>query len=169
MTRQDLINQWIAYTIALLIVAGAERLVFSHFPLWGIVPVLIPTALVACATLEGPKSGAGFGIAVGALMTACNGGGGWRMIACSAAGMAAGLITRYLLRQDLVGHLLCCFLTLLLRMLWCVGVRALQGVAELPVLLKVGLPELFWSMVFSLPVYYLFRFICRHWGRIYYQ
>ena len=169
MTRRDHIIQWIAYTLALLAVIAVERLIFSRFPIYGILPVLIPTALVACATLEGPKAGAGFGIAVGALMSAFAGGGSWRMVTCCAAGFIAGLITRYLLRQDLVGHLLCCFLTLALRMAWCVGTRLLAGVADLSTLLAVGLPELLLSMAFSWPVYFLFRFVCRHWGRIYYQ
>lgn len=168
MTRRDHIIQWIAYTLALLLVAGVERLIFSRFPLFGVLPVLIPSALVACAAMEGPKAGAGFGIAVGALVSVFAGGGVWRIVVCSAAGMGAGLITRYLWRQDFVGHLLCCTLALLLRLVWCVGVRAVMDVAPLATLLSVALPELLWSLALTGPVYLLFRFVCKHWGRLYY-
>lgn len=169
MTRRDHVIQWTAYGIALLLVALAEHLVFSRTQLFGVMPVLLPSALVACATLEGPRSGAGFGIAVGVLMSIFAMGGFWRMAVCSAAGLAAGLITRYVLRQDFVGHFLCCFFALFLRMIWCIGTRLISGAAGLPALLLVGFPELLWSMIFTVPVYLLFLFICRHWGRIYHQ
>ena len=167
MTQRDHMVQWAAYTAALLLTAGLERLVLTRLPLMGILPVLLPLALTACAALEGPRAGAGFGIAVGVLMSA--GGGGLALIPlCSAAGMAVGLMTRYVLRQDFVGHLLCCVLVLLVRMAWCVGARLSAGVADAPTLLAVGVPELLWSLVFSGPIYLLFRFVCRRWGRLYY-
>ena len=167
MTQRDHMIQWLAYGAALLLTAGLERLVLTRLPLLGILPVLLPLALTACATLEGPRAGAGFGIAVGLLMAA--GGGGIALIPlCSAAGMAIGLMTRYVLRQDFVGHLLCCVLVLLIRMVWCVGTRLAAGVADAPTLLAVGVPELLWSLVFSGPIYLLFRFVCRRWGRLYY-
>lgn len=169
MTRRDHVIQWLAYAVALLLTAGLEGLVLSRLPFFGVIPVLLPLALTACATLEGPRAGAGFGIAVGALMSVAAGGGPWRIVVCSAAGLGVGLVTRYVLRQDFVGHLLCSLLVLLGRMAWCVGTRAAAGAAGLPVLLGVGVPELLWSMVFSGPVYLLFRFICRRWGRIYYN
>ena len=169
MTRRDYIHQWMAYAIALLVVMGLERLILNRFPVYGVIPVLLPLALVACAVFEGPKAGAGFGIAVGVMMAIGAGGGYWRVLVCSAAGLAVGLLTRYVLRHDFVGHVLCCFFVLLLRMAWCVGIRALNGTAELTVLLQVGVPELLWSMVFTVPVYLIFRFVCRHWGKLYFQ
>lgn len=160
--------QWTAYGVALLAVMGVERLILNRFPVFGVIPVLLPLALVACTVFEGPKAGAGFGIAVGVLMAA-GVGGYWRVILCSAAGLAVGLLIRYVLRHDFVGHLLCCFLLLLLRMVWCVGVRMIQGTAEFTVLFRVGISELLWSMVFAVPIYLLFRFVCCHWGRLYFQ
>lgn len=168
MTQRDHMIQWLAYGAALLLTAGLERLVLTRLPLLGILPVLLPLALTACATLEGPRAGAGFGIAVGLLLSAETGGSPALIILCSAAGLAIGLMTRYVLRQDFVGHLLCCILVLLVRMLWCVGTRLLAGVAGLDTLLAVGIPELLWSLAFSGPIYLMFRFVCRRWGRIYY-
>lgn len=168
MTRWNRVTQWLAYTTALLITLFFERLVLSRLPLLEVFPVLLPIALVAYATLEGPRAGAGFGIMVGVLMTVSAGGGFWRVAVCSAAGLGAGLMTRYTLRQDLVGHLLCCLMVLLGRMLWCVGVCLLLGVVDWIILLKIGGLELLWSMIFAWPIYLMFRFVCLRWGWMYY-
>lgn len=169
MTRRDDILRWTAYGLALLLVMGAERLILNRIPVYGAIPVLLPLALVACAVLEGAKAGAAYGIAVGVLMTVGAGGGHWRVIVCSAAGLGAGLLARYVIRHDFVGHLLCCLAVLLLRLAWCVGVRLLDGAATAEVLLSVAIPELLWSMVLSVPVYFLYRFVCRRWGAQYFQ
>lgn len=169
MTQRDKIIQWTAYAAALVFVSGAERLVLSHFPVLGVVPVLLPLALCACAALEGPQAGAGFGIAVGIFMTAAAGGGFWRLAVCSAAGFLCGLITRYGLPQAFIGHLVCSSLVMAVRMVWCVVSRLVSGSAGLSVLLRVAVPEFLWSMVFSIPIYLLFRFVCEHWGSLYHS
>ena len=168
MTRRDYILQWTAYGIALLVVTGMERLVFNRIPVYGVIPVLLPAALVACSVLESAKSGAAYGIAVGVMMSVGAGGGYWRIVVCAAAGLCCGLLARYVIRHDFVGHLLCCLLLLALRMAWCIGIRLLTEVASFEVLINVALPELVWSMVLSVPIYFIYRFICRHWGRQYF-
>ena len=169
MTRRDHIIQWLSYTIALLLVLGLERLVLSRFTVWDVIPVLLPIALAACSTLEGPKFGAAFGILVGILMSVSAGGGFWRIVICSAAGLLCGLITRYGLPQSFTGHLACSTLVMFLRMIWCVGTRLINGTANFSLLLRIGFPEFLWSLVFTFPIYLLFLFVCRHWGRIYFE
>ena len=169
MTQRDRIVQWTAYGIALLLVMAAERLFLNRLPVYGVTPVLLPLALSACAALEGPQSGAGFGIAVGTLMSAAAGGGFWRLAVCSAAAFLCGLIVRYVLPLPFASHLLCSTVLLAVRMAWCVVIHLMAGVAEPAVLLQVALPEFLWSLVFAGPVYLLFRFVCTHWGSIYYN
>ena len=169
MTQRDRISQWVAYCAALLLVMGAQQLVLSQFPVLGVVPVLLPLALAACAALEGPQAGAGFGIAVGILMSVAAGGGFWRLAVCSAAGFLCGLLVRYALPHPFAAHLVCSLALLGIRMAWCVLSRLVTGSAALSVLLRVALPEFGWSLVFAGPVYLLFRFVCVHWGRIYYN
>jgi len=169
MTRRDQIIQWAAYTVALLLVLALEQLALSRIPVFGVIPVLLPIALTACSTMEGPKFGSAFGILVGVLMSVAAGGGFWRIVICSAAGFLCGLITRYGLPQNFGGHLVCSTLIMFLRMIWCVGIRFFKGTAGFSLLLRVGLSEFLWSLVFSLPIYLLFLFVCRHWGRIYFE
>jgi len=169
MTRRDHIIQWLAYTATLLLVSGFERLILSRFTVWGVIPVLLPIALAACATMEGPRFGSAFGILAGILMAAAAGGGFWRIIFCSAAGFLCGVITRYGLPQNFGGCLACSTLVMVLRMIWCVGVHFFSGTSDLLLLLRVGFPEFLWSLFFSLPIYLLFLFVCKHWGRIYFE
>ena len=47
--------------------------------------------------------------------------------------------------------------------------RLATHTAPLDVLLRVALPELAWSLAFTLPVYWLARFCCVNYGRIYHE
>lgn len=168
MTVYDRILRWVIYGAALLLLFGAEQLVFSRLPIFGVIPVLLPLALAAAATLEESRFGAAFGMVTGMLLTV-SGNGFWVIPLCSAAGFGLGLLTRYALRQDFVGHLFGCTILLAIRTAWCVGSRLVTGAAGLPVLLRVALPEFCYSLALAWPVWLLFRFLCKHWGRIYYQ
>lgn len=168
MTRQDLIKKWFSYGVVLVLTALLQSLVLTRLRLWGVIPMLLPLALVALATLEGPVAGAGFGIAVGVFSMYVDSGSAWVVVLSCLGGLAVGLIARYVLRQDFVGHFICSAGVLALRLAWCVLPRWAEGVAELPVLLSVGVPELLWSMAFTPVIYLMFRFVYRRWGSAYY-
>ena len=89
--------------------------------------------------------------------------------ALAAIGWASGLAAQYLLRRDVWGHMICAVITLAGWELWEVGRRLLAHVAPLEVLLKVAAPELLWSLAFILPVYWVGRFCCVNYGRIYHE
>lgn len=168
MTRQDFIKKWLFYGLALAMTAGLQGLVFSRFRLMGTVPVLLPLALAALATLEGAASGAGFGVAVGVFSMYTDGSGPWIILAASLGGLVVGLVARYVLRQDFIGYIICAVGLYALRLAWCVVPRWLAEVAPLEVLLRVGVPEALWSLLFSPVIYLLFRFFYRRWGSAYY-
>ena len=52
---------------------------------------------------------------------------------------------------------------------WAVGSRLLARLAPAQTLLRVAGPELLCSLAFILPVYWLGRFCCVHYGRIYHE
>lgn len=52
---------------------------------------------------------------------------------------------------------------------WAVGSRLLARLAPAKTLLRVAGPELLCSLAFILPVYWLGRFCCVHYGRIYHE
>lgn len=167
MTRRDTIIKWTAYGLALILLAVVNYYVLGPLPI--ALPLLMPMAAVAAGTLEGAGFGAGFGIAAGAVMSGLGHGGPGCIAALSAIGWLAGLVTQYLLRRDVWGHLLCCAAAALIWELWAVGSRLLSRTAPLTVLGRVALPELGWTLALAIPVYWIFRFCCVHYGRIYHE
>lgn len=164
MTRRDIIIKWIAYGVALVVITIFNFSVLGRVPI--ALPLLLPMAAVAAGTLEGPKFGAGFGMAAGLVMSTI----GHRSVFCIAAlallGWLCGLLALYVLRRDLVGHILCAVSAMLL---WEIGQVAYLWATDFAapaLLLKTALGEFVWTLLFSLPVYWVFRFCCRHYGRI---
>ncbi len=162
MTRQDFLIKWGVYALALLPVWFCEVFLLNRFPLFGVAPMLLPLAAIAVAVLEGTVAGAGFGLGVGILCDAVyfNPDGAMTVGLCL-LGVGAGALSQYVVRQNLVGCLLCSLLALV-----CIdGVRILAnlltGAAALPVLLSLAGREIAWSMVFVLPVYALFLWVFR--------
>lgn len=165
MTRKDITLKWIAYGVALAVITILNFNILGALPIS--LPLLLPMAAVATGTLEGPRFGAGFGIAAGLVMATA----GHRGLVCvpllALLGWLCGLLTQYVLRRDLVGHILCAAGSMILWEAWQVGLRWATGVADPVLLLRVAVPELLWTLAFSFPVYWICRFCCVHYGRIY--
>ena len=166
-TRRDIIIKWIAYLVAAWLTAMVNYYALPSLPI--AVPLLLPVLAVAGGTLEGAPFGAVYGMVCGALMSGLSGRSGLCIASLSAFGWIAGLITQYALRRDVWGHLICSGAALVLWDGWEVGIRLLRGVAPTEVLLRVAEPELICSLIFILPVYWVGRFCCVHYGRIYHE
>ena len=162
MTTRDFCIKWGVYALALLPVWFLEAYVLNRFPVAGVIPMLLPLAAVAVGVLEGGVAGAGFGLLAGILADAISPGAGGAMTAGLALlGAGAGLLAQYVLRQNLLGCLLCSLAALCLIDLVRVGWRLMLGAAPLSALLGVAIPEILWSMVFVCPIYAIFRWVYR--------
>ena len=163
MTRGDLLFKWFWYAMALLPVWLAEDLVFSRFPILGVSPMLLPLAVTAVAVLEGSVGGAGFGLGAGLLWSASLTGGLPAVLGLSLAGALTGAAAQYGLKQSFPGCLVCSAALLgtidLLRVLR----RLAGGTAPLGPMLAVALPEILVSLLFTAPVYLLFRKV---WSKV---
>ena len=150
MTRQDFLIKWGVYALALVPVWFLELFVLNRFPLFGVAPMLLPLAAVCVAVLEGTTAGAGFGLFVGILCDAAyfNTDGAMTVGLCL-IGVGAGALAQYVLRQNLVGCLLCSFAALALIDGVRIAARLLAG------------REILWSLVFVVPVYALFLWVFR--------
>lgn len=159
MTRQDFFIKWGVYALALLPVWFCQAFVLNRLPL-GLTPVLLPLAAVAVAVLEGAVAGAGFGLGVGILCDAVYfGTDGAMTLGLCVAGMAAGALAQYLLRQNLVGCLLCSLLALAAMDGVRIAVRLLRGSRELGAMLSLAGREILLSLIFVFPVYALFLWV----------
>ena len=166
MTRRDLIYKWFVYCAGGLLpvwLVGAH--ILPRFPLFGVIPMLLPLTVAAVAVLEGGLAGAGFGLAVGLLWEVSTPGGlGLWVLGLSLAGLAIGVLTQYALSQSLPGCLLCSAGLLAL----IDSLRVFRGLithaAPLSALLGVAVPEFLLSMLWSPVVYALFRRIYQRVG-----
>lgn len=160
MTRRDLILKWLLYTLGLLPILALDLYVLPQFPIFGIIPTLLPVAAVTVAVLEGPTAGAGFGLFVGILSDALIPGvPGSMTFALAFLGLCAGAMARYRIRQNMLGCLICSFGALVLIGLVRILFHLLRGTAPLGVLVSVALPEIFWSLVFLPLIYGIFHWI----------
>ena len=161
MTTRDLVTKWTAYTLALLPVWLLDSFLFSRFTVWGVHPVLLPLAAVAVAVLEGGYAGAGFGLAVGVLWDAVTpGAAGAIILLLAIVGFAAGLLAKYVLRQDFLGCFICSAAALAVIDAGRVALRLLGGTtADVEAMLSVAGREILWTMCFVPFIYLLFRWV----------
>lgn len=168
MTRRDIILKWAAYSVALALVTVFNYCVLTFLPLKG-VPLMIPAMAVAVGILEGAVAGAGFGLAAGVVMAAAVHGSPLWVCGLAVLGWLCGLLAQYVLRRDVVGYLLACLVSCFFYTTLRGAVLVLEQGVEWQALLRVAVPEFLWTMVFSLAVYVVCRFCCRHFGRIYHE
>ena len=165
MTRRDQIHKWFFYALGLFPIWVLDAYILNRLPVFGIIPMLLPLAVVSVAVLEGAYAGTGFGLAVGLLWELSYPGGfGALVFGMALAGMAAGTVTQYALSQNFFSCLLCS-----------AGVLgALDGfqilralfiqLDTLDVLLQVAVPEVLLSLCWTPVVYWIFWRIFRRVG-----
>lgn len=165
MTRRDMIHKWSVYALGLLPVWLLDAYILPRFPLWGVIPMLLPSAVVAVAVLEGAYAGTCFGMSVGLLWELSYAGGfGGLVFAMALVGMVVGGLSQYALSQSLPGCMLCSAGVLLLLDGLRVGRGLLTQSAQLPQLLQVAVPECLLSLACTPLIYLLFRTIFNRVG-----
>nr|WP_207754528.1 rod shape-determining protein MreD [Pseudoflavonifractor phocaeensis] len=148
--------------MALLPVWFCQAFVLNRLPFLPLTPMLLPLAAVCVAVLEGAVAGAGFGLAVGVLCDAVYfGTDGAMTVGVCVVGMAAGALAQYLLRQNLLGCLLCSLLALAAMDGVRILTRLFWGDWELGAMLSLAGREILLSLIFVFPVYALFLWVYR--------
>ena len=162
MTTQDFLIKWGVYGLALLPVWFCECFLLNRIPFLPVTPMLLPLAAVCVAVLEGAVARAGFGMAAGILCDAVYfGTNGAMTLGICVAGMVAGALAQYLLRQNLLGCLLCSLLALMSIDIVRILTRLFWGNRELGAMLSLAGREILISLIFVFPVYALFLWVYR--------
>ena len=165
MTRRDQLHKWFFYALGLFLVWVLDAYVLNRLTLFGVIPMLLPLAVVSVAVLEGAYAGAGFGLAVGLLWELSYPGGfGGLVFGMTLAGMLLGAAAQYVLSQSFPSYVLCCAALLALLDLLRVLSALLNDAASLPVLLQTAGGECLLSLVWSPLVWLLFRAVFRRVG-----
>ena len=165
MTTRDQVHKWFFYALGLFLVWVLDAYVLNRITFFGVIPMLLPLAVVSVAVLEGAYAGAGFGLAVGLLWElAYPGGFGGLVFGMTLAGMVVGAASQYVLSQNFFSCLLCSAVVLgaldSLQVLWALFIQ----LDTLDVLLQVAMPEVLLSLCWTPLVYLLFRLIFNRVG-----
>ena len=165
MTTRDQVHKWFFYALGLFLVWVLDAYVLNRITFFGVIPMLLPLAVVSVAVLEGAYAGAGFGLAVGLLWElAYPGGFGGLVFGMTLAGMVVGAASQYVLSQNFFSCLLCSAVVLgaldSLQVLWALFIQ----LDTLDVLLQVAVPEVLLSLCWTPLVYLLFRLIYNRVG-----
>lgn len=167
MTRRDIILKWIAYLVALAVITIVNVNVLPRLPI--AIPLLLPVTAVAVGILEGPRFGAAFGMIVGLVMSSVGHKSLLLVPLLALIAWVCGLLTEHALRRDGVGHILSALCTMTLWEVYQVVSRTLTHVAAPNLLVRIAAGEWFWTLLLSLPIYWVCRFCCVHYGRIYHE
>lgn len=155
MRRSDVIK-WLIYALCGWIVWTAETLFLNRLPIFGVIPVLLPLAAVAVGLWEGDTAGAVYGLCLGVFADAVYPGlpGGMTLGLCL-MGWLTGAMSRYRVRQNLLGYLICAVTAMTVLEAARVLSAALSRLGPLPALLSRGGRELGCSLLYAVPVYLL--------------
>lgn len=160
MTQQDKRKKWLCYALGVVPVWWLESLLLCRFPLFGVVPVLLPLTAVAAGLWEGESGGAWFGLGVGIFADALYPGiPGGMTLGLALLGWLSGVFSQHGIGQTFPGYLLCSAISYLLLELCRVVSAALGGLGSWAGISWVACKEGLWSLCFTLPVYLLFRVI----------
>ena len=165
MTTRDQVHKWFFYALGLLPVWVLDAFVLNRLTFFGIIPLLLPLAVVSVAVLEGAYAGAGFGLAVGLLWELSYPGGfGGLVFGMTLAGMLTGVAAQYVLNQNFFSSLLCSGVVLSVLE----GLQLIRAMFihldTLDVLLQVAVPEVLLSLCWTPLVYLIFYLIHRRVG-----
>lgn len=166
MTKRNWMIKWSLYGVGLLFVLLMQIFITDRIIIFGVRPILIPLAVVIVAAFEGTVGGAGFGLYAGILSFAAFYEANIPLIIIyPVIGLLTGLIAEYIIQSNLVCSFLCSLGYLALFELWNIVVQLFGG-TSFPLLLRVAIPEMIYSILLFFLLYLLFRAIFRRVGGI---
>lgn len=160
MTTGNFYIKWGAYALAVIPIWFLDTALLGWISFAGAAPVVLPLCAIMVAVMEGGLAGAGFGLLVGVLCDGVlYGGNGWWTVGLPILGLIAGIASRYGLRQNLVGCLICSTFAIVVIDVLRIAHHLFYQTAQMGDMLAVAVPELLWSLLFVFPLYFLFYWV----------
>lgn len=152
----------IAHIVFIIAVYIFQALVFPYIPLGGIVPVLLPIAVVGIATFEGSSRGGGYGLLAGMLCDiSFNQPVVVMTVTLTAVGIVVGLLTETVMARGFPTYFLGCAGALILTsFVSFFGLLFFKNV-EITALLETAVMQVLCSMIFTIPIYFIVRVLGR--------
>ena len=160
-TQKALITKWSLYTAALLLLIAAQQCLNLLSPIFGVLPFLMPIIIAIVAALEGPMPGTIFGVAVGCLCDLLGGGvfSGIYTFSFFWIALCIAIISKYWVMHSAFGSLIYAAIAFLILDVFQILYLLLWKHASLQIMLILAGKELLISILFAIPILFLFRYL----------
>lgn len=139
-----------------------QSMVFTYLPINGIFPVLLPVAVAGIATFEGSSRGGGYGLLAGML---CDISFNQPVIVMTViltlAGIFVGFLSETIMARGFPTYFISCLGTLLLTSFVSMFSLLFFSGVDIGALMRIGLMQTLYSMLFTFPVYFVVRALGR--------
>lgn len=160
-TKHETLIRYSLYVPVLILLYVLQSTLFSRLPIMGAKPLIVPIAAICIAVFEGSVRGGVLGLISGILCDmSFNHPPIVFTIAMTVICLAVGLLSDYVLARGFPTFLACCVVSLLVCAYIQMSGILLSGGA-FSALALMALKQLIYSLLFSVPVYYLMRSISR--------
>lgn len=163
LTKKALFTKWTLYTLALLAFILLQQLVLDSVYLLGVYPFLLPMIVAVVAAMEGPTGGTIFGIAVG-LLSDLSGSGvfsGVYTLSFFCIALCVAIISKYWVMRNVFGSVIYALIAYaILDAIQLLFLMAVHG-ARAAVVLDLAGREILVSIVFVIPIFFLYAYLNR--------
>ena len=150
----------VAHVLFVIIIYIFQSTVFTYIPIDGIVPVLLPTAVVGIAMFEGSSSGGGYGLLAGMLCDiSFNQPVIIMTVVLTLVGIFVGILSETIMARGFPTFFLCCLAALILTSFASMFSLLFFSGVDFSALFKIGVKQTLYSMIFIVPIYFFVRTI----------
>ena len=150
----------IAHLLFVFVIYIFQSMVFTFLPINRIVPVLLPIAVVGIAMFEGSSRGGGYGLFAGMLCdVAYNQPVIVMTVVLTVVGILVGILSETVMARGFPTFVLCCLAALMLTSFVSMFSLLFFSGVEIMVLLSIGLKQILYSMIFTVPIYFVARWL----------
>jgi hypothetical protein len=152
----------IAHILFIVVVYILQSMVFTYIPIDGIIPVLLPTAVVGIATFEGSSRGGGYGLLAGMLCdVSFNQPVIVMTVVLTLVGIVVGILSETIMARGFPSFFLCCIGALILTSFVSMFSLLFFSGVDVKALFEIGYKQTLYSMIFIFPIYFAARSLGR--------
>lgn len=152
----------IAHIIFIIIIYVFQSMVFTYIPINGTFPVLLPIAVVGIATFEGSSRGGGYGLLAGMLCdVSFNQPVIMMTVTLTVVGIVVGVLSETITARGFPTYFLSCIGALILSSFSSMFSLVFFTGVEFSALLRTGIQQTLYSLIFTLPIYPVVRALGR--------
>lgn len=148
----------IVHVLFIILVYIFQAMIFTYIKIDGVIPVLLPIAVVGIATFEGSSSGGGYGLLAGMLCDiSFNQPVSVMTVTLTLIGIIVGILAESVMAQGFPSYFLSCLGALLLTSFVSMFPLLFFAEADMFALFTTGLHQTVVSMIFTFPLYFVVR------------